>query len=87
MPDDLRGVENAIRDTLISPNEADSNLEPANVVDGLYVLARSVRAVGTAQLPNDTPRLSGEPFTLVDGLYAIAQAIDHLAEAIEGRSV
>ncbi len=26
----------------ISPNECDSNLEPANVVDGLFAIARSI---------------------------------------------
>ena len=33
---------NAIRSTLISPNEADSNSEPANVVDGLFAIARAI---------------------------------------------
>lgn len=37
-----------LRDCLISPNEADSNLEPANVVDGLYAIARALRAVAKA---------------------------------------
>lgn len=32
----------AMRDTLISPNEADRNSEPANVVDGLFAIARAV---------------------------------------------
>lgn len=33
----------AIRDALISPNEYDSNGETANVVDGLFALARAIR--------------------------------------------
>jgi hypothetical protein len=36
-------VYDGLRETLISPNEADRNLEPANVVDGLYALMRAVR--------------------------------------------
>jgi hypothetical protein len=32
----------ALRDALISPNECDSNLEPANVVDGLFAIAALV---------------------------------------------
>ena len=32
----------ALRDTLISPNESDSNLEAANVVDGLFAIARAL---------------------------------------------
>jgi hypothetical protein len=31
----------AIRATLISPNESDRNLEAANVVDGLFAIARA----------------------------------------------
>jgi hypothetical protein len=35
----------ALRETLISPSECDSNLEPANVVDGLFAIARALLAV------------------------------------------
>jgi hypothetical protein len=35
-------VAKAILDTLISPNEADQNLEAANVVDGLFAIARAL---------------------------------------------
>jgi hypothetical protein len=37
-------VADAIRETLVSPNVNDSNLEAANVVDTLDSLARAVRA-------------------------------------------
>lgn len=40
----MADVGTAIRDTLISPNESDRNMEPANVVDGLYAIARAVIA-------------------------------------------
>jgi hypothetical protein len=33
----------ALRATLISPNEGDRNLEPANVVDGLFAIARAIQ--------------------------------------------
>jgi hypothetical protein len=36
----------AIWHTLRSVNEADTNYEPANVVDGLFALARATRAAG-----------------------------------------
>ena len=32
----------AVYDTLISPNEVDRNFESANVVDGLFAIARSI---------------------------------------------
>lgn len=38
----------ALRACLISPNESDSNFEAANVVDGLYSIARALSAVATA---------------------------------------
>jgi len=41
-------VADALYGTLISPNESDSNLEQANVVDGLFAVARAIHAVSTA---------------------------------------
>ena len=38
----------AIRATLISPNESDRNLEAANVVDGLFAIARALERVADA---------------------------------------
>lgn len=38
------GVAAAIRETLISVNESDSNLEPANVVDAIVKAGRIVAA-------------------------------------------
>ncbi len=38
----------AVTQAFESPNEMDSNLETANVVDGLYAVARALRAVAAA---------------------------------------
>lgn len=35
----------ALKNCLISPNESDSNFEPANVVDGLFAIARSLQRI------------------------------------------
>lgn len=47
----------ALRDSLISENETDSNLEPANVVDGLFAIARAIDrlslAIGSARPTTD----------------------------------
>lgn len=40
--------QQAIENCFISPNEADSNWEAANVVDGLFAIARAIRAVSTS---------------------------------------
>lgn len=45
---DVNAVADALTRTLISPNEADSNLEPANVVDGLFAIARALDRIATA---------------------------------------
>ena len=42
MSGDIETVAAALQDVFISPNEADSNLEPANVVDGLFAIARAI---------------------------------------------
>jgi hypothetical protein len=36
----------ALHATLISPNEHDSNSEAANVVDGLFAIARAIEYLG-----------------------------------------
>jgi len=43
MKEDL--LYHALRETLISPNEADRNLEPANVVDGLFAISRALHHI------------------------------------------
>jgi len=41
-------IGKAIVRVLESPNEHDSNLEPANVVDGLYCIARALERIAVA---------------------------------------
>jgi hypothetical protein len=38
----MNRLTEALKNVFISPNEADSNYEPANVVDGLYAIARAI---------------------------------------------
>jgi hypothetical protein len=38
-------IAGALRDVLISPIECDSNLEAANVVDGLFAIARALNRI------------------------------------------
>lgn len=44
----LRAVAEAVHAGLVSPNERDRNLEPANVVDGLFAIARALHDVADA---------------------------------------
>lgn len=41
-------VAKALLKTLISPNEHDSNFEPANVVDALFAIARAIERLAEA---------------------------------------
>ena len=41
-------LADAIREVFISPNEADRNFEPANVVDGLFAIARALNRLAAA---------------------------------------
>jgi hypothetical protein len=45
---DTDSITTAIGRVFISPNEADSNGEPANIVDGLFAIARSIDGLATA---------------------------------------
>lgn len=52
---ETKAVSKALYDTLISPNESDSNLEAANVVDGLFAIARAIRRLAEAAEKRDQP--------------------------------
>lgn len=41
-------IAESIRDVGISPNEADTNGEPANLVDGLFFMGRQLRRIADA---------------------------------------
>lgn len=41
-------VAAALHATLITPNETDSNMEPANIVDGLFAIARAIDSLAVA---------------------------------------
>lgn len=92
-----RLLANAISGAFISPNVADSNLEPANIVDALDGLVRMTRAVANAitpmgAAPAETPNggivrsLTEAVFYAAESLGSISNSIHDLAEAIrEGR--
>jgi hypothetical protein len=44
-------IADAIRNTLISPNECDRNLESANVVDALFFVGRQIRLLAICTRP------------------------------------
>lgn len=82
----------AITHTLESPNVADSNLEPANVVDVINHLSYSTRRIADAITPNITggkdetgghvESLTEAVMGMTRGLCQIASSIELLAEVI-----
>jgi hypothetical protein len=46
-------VADALRGVFVSPNEADRNMEPANVVDGLFAVARAIHELARAIAEKD----------------------------------
>ena len=88
----------AICRTLESPNVADSNLEPANVVDVIERLARCTAKVANAITPNNAvggPDANGshvESLTeavmgVTASLLRIADSISELADAVRNHPV
>ena len=79
-------IAEALRDTLISPNESDRNLEPANVTDGLFAIARAITFMAkelgkeSAAGPGALEHLANK---VEAGSQAVAVAIERLADAIE----
>jgi len=47
-----KDVAAALRQVLVSPNECDSNLEAANMVDGLFAIARALHRIAEAIEPS-----------------------------------
>ena len=49
--DNVEALTEAIKDVAISVNEGDRNDEPANLVDGLFAIARGLRDVARVITP------------------------------------
>ncbi len=71
-------IAQAINYALVSPNEADSNMEPANVTDGLFALMRAVRFLGATlgTVQHD------EQYGTITSVESVAQAISNSGERI-----
>ena len=87
MPD---SVPAALRDTLISPNESDSNFEAANVVDGLFAIARSINRLSNTlewlAFGDDVRTIQGDRVIVpmeAAPLNRLATALEHLAKPTE----
>lgn len=56
---DMANALTWISKALVSPNEMDQNFEPANVVDGLFAIARSIHHLADVlneQMPEMRPK-------------------------------
>ena len=84
-------IAQAIKAALISPNVADDNLEPANVVDVLHQLAEAVRFGAMHLGSGNTSSIGGMGAVDAHGLRVlragelIAEALREVAAAIRAR--
>lgn len=83
-------VADAMRDTLISPNVLDRNMEPANIVDALdYAgtnlghISASLDRLGVNGANTGCGAIELLAREIRDGAQAIANAIMALADAVE----
>jgi hypothetical protein len=81
-----RDIASAIRDVFASPNETDRNAEPANLVDGVFQLARSIASAARSLGLNDAATPMGaiemHAFAIKETGERIAGAIEELARAV-----
>lgn len=79
-------LASALRDTLISPNVADSNWEPANLVDVLDAIARAIRFsakhLGTGDAVTQMGALGNLAKEVKEGSERVAGGLHAIAEAI-----
>jgi hypothetical protein len=64
--DSMTTTAEALKETLVSPNEHDRNLEAANVVDGLFAIARAIDGIN----------LTGDLDDVAQALNRIAAALE-----------
>lgn len=76
----------AIRDTMISPNVPDANLEPANLVDVLDGIGRAIRAglknLGAGDHSSPMGAVEFHAVKVGEAGGKIAESLDRVAEAI-----
>ena len=87
----------ALRSVLSSENVADSNLEPANVVDVIDNLTYAVRGVGHAITACASPgndesggvitSLTEAVMGITSGLFKVAESISELASVVREREI
>lgn len=79
-------IAEALRQTFISPNVADSNLEAANPVDVADNLARSLWCLTRITAPDETPgAVQLLSIEIKAGSERIASALQSIADAIRER--
>jgi hypothetical protein len=78
-------IAQALLNTLISPNESDRNMEPANVVDAICRLSREIHQglswIGDGDSENAGP-LALHGIAIRESAFEIADAIRDLADAV-----
>jgi hypothetical protein len=86
-------VAAALLHVLKSPNEADSNGETANVVDGLFAIARSISSIalqlkylGVGDAATTMGAIEFLAVAIKQGSENVACALERVADAIDQKS-
>lgn len=79
-------IADALRDTLISPNVPDRNLESANIVDAIAHAASAISHVANAITPRDAvggkDSYGGHIESLTEAAMSIGRGLSDIADAI-----
>jgi hypothetical protein len=78
----MNQIAEALSYNFTSPNVSDRNLEPANVVDVLYYIAKALNNLGLSDASTDMGALEAHALAIKDGTEAIAVGLHTIAEAI-----
>lgn len=84
-------TDEGIRYCFVSPNESDANMEEANVVDGLYAIARSLRdvaeaihALGNNHASTSMGAIEALGLVVKDSLSSLASSMERLPYDSDG---
>jgi hypothetical protein len=79
---EMRLLRETLGLSLVSANELDSNSEAANMVDGLYTVARALQWLGNADASTPMGALEAHGAAMLESSEKIASGLHDIAEAI-----
>jgi hypothetical protein len=78
----IDAIDKIAKRYLESPNVSDANMEPANLVDAIFLVSRSIGWVSKQMQGSGRVTQAGNPATFADAFFAIADALSDGADAL-----